>query len=342
MESPSRAWIIAGLLVVYLVWGSTYLAIRVAVETMPPFLMAGVRFLVAGVIMTMALMAMKKFKATPSQWAFNILIGLFLLLGGNGLVSWAEQTVPSGIATLVVSFNPLMIVGAEWLIFGYSKGRLGAKPNAMVFAGMGVGLVGLGLLVSPSLYAEAGGGHDPWRIGAIILACLAWTIGSMMVRYSKNPVDPFSGSAIQMLGGGVWLLLFGGLIGEFGQADWSAFSYRSIIAWWYLVIAGSLLTFTTYVWLTKHASPTLVSTYAYVNPVVAVFLGWLMLNEVIDRNTYVAAAIIIAGVALITVGKSKKPAADSNETTASEKIKSSESTKSSTDGSVAAAVQSDS
>lgn len=307
MESASRAWIIAGLLVVYLVWGSTYLAIRVAVETMPPFLMAGVRFLVAGAIMTLALMALKKFKATPKQWAFNIVIGLFLLLGGNGLVSWAEQTVPSGIATLVVSFNPLMIVAAEWMIFAYSKGELGAKPNALVFAGMGVGLVGLGLLVSPSLYAEAGGGHDPWRIGAIILACLAWTIGSMMVRYSKNPVDPFSGSAIQMLGGGVWLVLFGGLIGEFSQADLGAYSYRSIIAWWYLVIAGSLLTFTTYVWLTKHASPTLVSTYAYVNPVVAVFLGWLMLNEVIDRNTYIAAAIIIAGVALITVGKGKRP-----------------------------------
>lgn len=308
MEAPSRAWIIAGLLVVYLVWGSTYLAIRVAVETMPPFMMAGVRFLVAGVIMTAVLMALGNFKATPQQWAFNILIGLFLLLGGNGLVSWAEQTVPSGIATLVVSFNPLMIVAAEWLIFAFSNGRIGAKPNALVFAGMGVGLVGLGLLVSPSLYAEASGGHDPWRIGAIILACLAWTIGSMMVRYSKNPVDPFSGSAIQMLGGGVWLVLFGLLVGEYGQAVWSAFSVRSIIAWWYLVIAGSLLTFTTYVWLTKHASPTLVSTYAYVNPVVAVFLGWLVLNEVIDRNTYIAAAIIIAGVALITVGKSKRPA----------------------------------
>jgi drug/metabolite transporter (DMT)-like permease len=127
----------------------------------------------------------------------------------------------------------------------------------------------------------------------------------MMVRYSKKPVDPFTGSAIQMLGGGVWLVLFGGLVGEFSQANLNAYSYRSIIAWWYLVTAGSLLTFTTYVWLTKHASPTLVSTYAYVNPVVAVFLGWLMLNEVIDRNTYVAAAIIVAGVALITVGKGK-------------------------------------
>jgi drug/metabolite transporter (DMT)-like permease len=305
MESPSKAWIIAGLLVVYLVWGSTYLAIRVAVETMPPFLMAGVRFLVAGVVMALVLVAMKRFQATPKQWAFNILIGFFLLLGGNGLVSWAEQTVPSGIATLIVSFNPLMIVAAEWLIFSYSQGRMGAKPNAMVFAGMGLGLVGLGLLVSPSLYAEAGEGHDPWRIGAILLACLAWTIGSMMVRYSKKPVDPFTGSAIQMLGGGMWLVLFGGLVGEFSQANLSSYSYRSIIAWWYLVTAGSLLTFTTYVWLTKHASPTLVSTYAYVNPVVAVFLGWLMLNEVIDRNTYVAAAIIVAGVALITVGKGK-------------------------------------
>lgn len=305
MASASRASIIAGLLIVYLVWGSTYLAIRVAVETMPPFLMAGVRFLVAGAIMTLVLAAMGKLKASPSQWLFNFWIGFFLLLGGNGLVSWAEQTIPSGIATLVISFNPLMIVAAEWLIYCYTKERQGAKPNALVFAGMGVGLLGLGLLVSPSLYVEGSGGHDPYRIGGILLACLAWTIGSMMVRYSKNPVDPFSGAAIQMLGGGLWLVLFGWVLGETNQADITAFSYRSIFAWWYLVVAGSLLTFTTYVWLTKHASPTLVSTYAYVNPVVAVLLGWLMLNEVIDLNTCIAAVIIIVGVALITLGKGK-------------------------------------
>ncbi len=305
MASASRASIIAGLLIVYLVWGSTYLAIRVAVESMPPFLMAGVRFLVAGALMTLALIAMGKLKASPSQWLFNFWIGFFLLLGGNGLVSWAEQTIPSGIATLVISFNPLMIVAAEWIIYCYTKERLGAKPNALVFAGMGVGLVGLGLLVSPSLYAEGSGGHDPYRIGGILVACLAWTIGSMMVRYSKNPVDPFSGAAIQMLGGGMWLVLFGWFLGETSQCDIAAFSSRSILAWWYLVIAGSLLTFTTYVWLTKHASPTLVSTYAYVNPVVAVLLGWLMLNEVIDLNTCIAAVIIIAGVALITFGKGK-------------------------------------
>jgi len=186
---------------------------------------------------------------------------------------------------------------------------MGAKPNTLVFAGMGVGLLGLGFLVSPSLYAEGSGGHDPYRIGGILVACLAWTIGSMMVRYSKNPVDPFSGAAIQMLGGGLWLVLFGWVLGETSQADMTAFSYRSILAWWYLVIAGSLLTFTAYVWLTKHASPTLVSTYAYVNPVVAVLLGWLMLNEVIDLITCIAAVIIIAGVALITLGKGKTLAA---------------------------------
>ena len=302
--APGRL-VIAALIIIYLVWGSTYLAIRVAVETMPPFSMAGVRFLVAGAIMTAILIASRRFRATPQQWLFNIFIGLFLLLGGNGLVSWAEKEVPSGIATLVVSFNPLMVVAAEWLVFHFSRGKKGAKPNTLVCVGMTLGLVGLGLLVSPSLLKEQGQTYDPMRLGAIVLACLTWTVGSMLVRYAKSPVDPFTGSAIQMLGGGLWLVLFGGLIGEFATVEWSSISLRSIVAWWYLVIAGSLVAFTTFVWLTKHASPTLVSTYAYVNPVVAVFLGWLVLDEVIDQNTYIAATIIIAGVAVITYGKSK-------------------------------------
>ncbi len=163
--------------------------------------------------------------------------------------------------------------------------RFGARPNRIVFAGLAIGCAGLAMLVAPSLQGNGSAGYDLMRVGAIVLACLTWTIGSMMTRYGGNPVDPFTGAAIQMLCGGVWLLGFGVLLGEYADVRWERFSNASIVAWWYLVIAGSLVAFTTFVWLMKHASPTLISTYAYVNPVVAVFLGWLVLNEQIDAWT---------------------------------------------------------
>lgn len=306
LQAPSALLIAGGLGVIYLVWGSTYLAIKVAVETLPPFLMAGARFLVAGIVMAILLLAMSRFRATGKQWLWNAFVGLFMMVGGNGLVSWAEQTIPSGIATLIVAFNPLMMVTAEWLIWSRTQGGLGAKPNRIVFAGLAIGCSGLAMLVAPSLQGSGGASYDLMRVGAIVLACLTWTIGSMMTRYGGNPVDPFTGAAIQMLCGGVWLIGFGALLGEGSDVQWERFSNASITAWWYLVIAGSLVAFTTFVWLMKHASPTLISTYAYVNPVVAVFLGWLVLNEQIDAWTILSAAVIVVGVATITWGKQIK------------------------------------
>lgn len=317
LQSPSALLIAGGLGIIYLVWGSTYLAIKVAVETLPPFLMAGARFLVAGAVMAIILFALGRFRATGRQWLWNALVGLFMMVGGNGLVSWAEQTIPSGIATLIVAFNPLMMVTAEWMIWSRTQGVLGARPNRIVFAGLAIGCAGLAMLVAPSLQGNGSASYDLIRVGAIVLACLTWTIGSMMTRYGGNPVDPFTGAAIQMLCGGVWLLGFGVLLGEYADVRWERFSNASIVAWWYLVIAGSLVAFTTFVWLMKHTSPTLISTYAYVNPVVAVFLGWLVLNEQIDAWTIVSAAVIVVGVATITWGKQKKseraPMLDRNE-----------------------------
>lgn len=308
MTRPSPWRIAACLLTLYLVWGSTYLAIRVSVETLPPFLMAGVRFLVAGSILSVILGITGRFRATRHQWIQNVWIGCLMLLGGNGLVSWAEQTIPSGITTLIVSFSSLMMVIAEWWISRMTAGRLGARPNGLIFVGVAVGLLGIGLLVGPSLGFSGPHTYDPFRVGGLILACLTWTIGSMMSRYTKDPVDPITGSAIQMLCGGAWLVLTGSLLGEWQATDWQLVSGQSVLAWGYLVVAGSLIGFTAYVWLMNHASPTLVSTYAYVNPVVAVFLGWLILHEAVNRWTLIAAAIIVTGVALITVGKSVKSA----------------------------------
>ncbi len=300
MKTPNFA-ILAGLITIYLVWGSTYLAIRVAVETLPPFLMAGARFVVAGSILTLLLTAMGRFRATTAQWGRNAIIGLLLLLGGNGLVSWAEQTVPSGVATLIVSLNPLMMVLAEWVLFRRSKGQMGASPGWITFVGLAMGFLGLGILVGPSLGRTDTAGLDPWRVGAILFACITWTIGSMLSRYSSQPADPFTSSAIQMLCGGIWLLIAGGMLGESTMVQWSAFSTRSLWAWAYLVVAGSLVAFTTFAWLMKRASPTLVSTYAYVNPIVAVFLGWLLLDEKLDGQIFLSASTIILGVALITI-----------------------------------------
>jgi len=313
MSTPSLRLIVLGLVTIYLVWGSTYLAIRLVVETLPPFLMAGARFILAGLLMSLVLWVCGRFRATPVQWLWNSAVGFFMLLGGNGLVCWAEQTVPSGLATLIVSCNPLMMVLAEWLIFNHSRGSKGAKPSWLVFIGLLIGILGLGLLVVPSLRADIGGEFDPWRIGAIITACFTWTIGSMMSRYGKNPVDPFTGSAIQMICGGVWLTLFGLLVGEWSSFHWASVTWVSVTAWWYLVIAGSLIAFTTFVWLMKHASPTLISTYAYVNPVVAVLLGWAILDEKLDGRTMISAIIIISGVAMMSYGRGQQALRASNQ-----------------------------
>ncbi len=310
MNTPSRTALLLGFATIYLVWGSTYLGIRIAVETLPPFLMAGARFLIAGSLIAGFIAVTRGFKAKPHQWRDNILIGAFLLLGGNGLVSWAEQEIPSGIATLMVSIGPVFIVLLDWLTLAVFKdGRRGTRPTILTFVGMALGFFGLVLLVGPSVL-EAGTGHlDGYRVLALIGASLFWGIGSLYTRYARDPAEPFTGSAIQMLGGGGWLLLVSLLAGEPFHFDVAAVSARSLGAWVYLIVFGSLIGFTTFVWLMKHCTPSKVSTFAYVNPIVAVFLGWWMLHEPVNPRIFVAAAVIITGVALITLAKNKKPLA---------------------------------
>ncbi len=308
--TPTRFALIAGFATIYLVWGSTYLGIRIAVETLPPFLMASGRFFVAGLLIAAFLAATRGFSARPHQWRDNLLIGGFLLLGGNGLVSWSEQKVPSGIATLLVSVGPLFIVLLDWAVHAYCHdGKRGTRPNALTFVGLGLGFAGLLLLVGPDLSRQGTAGLDPWRVLGLIGACLSWSAGSIYTRYAHEPAEPFTASAIQMLGGCGWLFLVSLLVGEPFHFHWAAVSGRSALAWGYLILVGSLVGFTTFVWLMKHSTPARVSTYAYVNPIVAVFLGWQVLHEPISPRLFLAAAIIIAGVALITVARGRKPAA---------------------------------
>ena len=307
-KKPTQA-ALAGFIAIYLIWGSTYLAIRIAVETMPPFLMASLRFIVAGGLLATWVACTGGFRATPKQWLDNTLIGGLLLLGGNGLVCWSEQKVPSGIATLIISVSPLFIVLLDWLMLVVGKDETrGTRPTIATFVGLALGFLGLALLVGPDLGNQAGS-LDPWRVFGLVLACLSWGAGSIYTRYARSSAPPFTGAAIQQLTGSGWLLLVSAGIGEPWHFDVAAVSGRSWLAWGYLVTAGSLVGFTTFVWLMKHSTPARVSTYAYVNPVVAVFLGWLLLHEPVSPRIFVAAGIIITGVAIITVAKNKKPLA---------------------------------
>src|SRR5882724_9337161 len=305
----SRAALIAGFAAIYLIWGSTYLGIRIVVETVPAFLMASVRFLVAGLIVASFIALTRGFKATAKQWRDNALIGGFLCLGGNGLVSWAEEKVPSGIATLIISAGPVFIVLMDWAVHAYFKdGKRGTQPTALTFVGLALGCVGLVILVGPDVLATGVGSLDPWRVLGLLAATLLWGVGMLYMRYASSPAEPFTASGIQMICGSGWLLLTGVVTGELAHFDPTVITSRSVIAWSYLVVFGSLIGFSTFTWLMKHSTPARVSTYAYVNPIVAVFLGWLVLHEAVNPRIFVAAAIIIAGVAIITVAKTIKPA----------------------------------
>jgi drug/metabolite transporter (DMT)-like permease len=283
---------------IYLVWGSTYLGIRVAVETMPPFLMAAVRFLLAGSLLLGFLLVRGAAWPSRRQWTINAVIGTFLLLGGNGLVVWAEQTVPSGITALIIGIGPLFVVLTEWAWPG------GTRPSATTAAALLLGFAGVTWLAAP-WETSAAGRIDPAGVAAILAACVFWAIGSIYSRHAAHGADALVAAALQMLGGGAALALAALLHGDFGRLDVAAISGRSWAAFGYLVAIGSLVGFPCFVWLMKHSTPARVSTYAYVNPVVAVLLGWLLLDEAVGPRTAVAAAIIVAAVALVVTEKTR-------------------------------------
>lgn len=311
-QGPSRLALILGLSTLYLVWGSTYLAIKLAVETLPPFLMSGFRFLVASAIMVAWITITRGLRITWSQLRYSAMVGACMLLGGNGLVSWAEQEISSGVATLVVSLSPLFLVLLDWWVLSLSGGKLGDRPALLTFVGIAVGAAGLALLVGPDLFSDSIASNNPWRMLGLVAACFFWAAGSLMTRYAREPLEPFTGAALQMFWGGVWLVATGWLVGEGNGLEVSKFSVNSLLAWGYLVVAGSLIAFTTYVWLMKHFSPALISTYSYINPIVTVFLGWLILDETINSRIFAASAVIVLGVALITISRSlgKRKAAE--------------------------------
>ena len=276
---------------VYLVWGSTYLAIRIVVETIPPLLSAGVRFILAGLIMFTFLAfrgGLSRMRITYKQLLACTLIGSALLFGGNGIVTIAEQSVPSGLAALIIASVPLWVVVLRALF--------GDRASGGTLIGVVVGFAGVGLLVASS------GGAAGGSIGGVLLIVLAsifWAAGSFFSSRVPLPSDPFVSTTYQMLTGGVVLMGAALMHGEFTSIDLDSFSVSSIAALGYLVVAGSLLAFTAYTWLLGNAPISKVATYAYVNPVVAVFLGWIILSENITPLMLVGAAVIVASVAFI-------------------------------------------
>jgi len=299
-KHATRAQITAAFASIYLVWGSTYLAIRYAVQTIPPFLMGGLRFVVSGALLYAWARYRGAERPTRIHWRNGVIAGGLLLLGGNGAVVWAEQFVPSGLTALLVSILPFWLVIIEWVRPPH------ARPNAAIITGLILGFIGIVVLVGP---ADLGGHGDVRPIGALvlILGSLSWAIGSFYSRDAQLPESGLLTTGMEMLGGGALLLIVGALTGELFHFDIHRISDASAVGLVYLITFGSLLGFTSYIWLLDKVSPARLGTYAYVNPVVAVILGWAIAGERLSVRTAVAAAIVICAVALITTARSVTP-----------------------------------
>jgi len=293
----TKIWI--ALLAVYIVWGSTYLAIRFTVETIPPFLSAGIRFLVSGAILMIWRRAAGDAMPTAPQWRSTAIVGILLLLGGNGLVSFAELRIASGIAALIVGTVPLWLVLIEAIRPG------GVRPTPLAILGLLIGFGGIYLLVGPEDLSSASLQFDAFGIGTVMLAAFLWSLGSIYSRGADLPSSSLMATGAEMLTGGLALVVFSGLVGEWKGFDIAAVSTSSLIGLAYLITFGSMVGFVSYIWLLKNAPVSLVATYAYVNPLVAVFLGAWLANEALNARILVAALIIIGSVVLINQTKRK-------------------------------------
>lgn len=296
-DSPAPAGrVILAFAAVYVIWGSTYLAIRFAIETVPPFLMAGVRYLIAGALLYAVLRARGAPRPTRAEWWAATVSGGLMIAGGNGLLSWAEQYVPSGIAALLLGTVPLWFVGLAWL------GPDREAPAPLELTGLLLGLAGVALLVigsGRSVHAGAGGVAVVWGALAILVAAGSWAVGSLYHRRARFPGSPLYATAMTMMAGGAVLVVAAIATGEPARFDAGAVSLRSLAAFAYLIVFGSIVGFSAYAWLIKAVRPALVGTYAYVNPVVAVFLGWWLGGESVTSGMLLGAAIVLTSVALV-------------------------------------------
>src|ERR1700726_5013293 len=296
-QRPSRWMVILAFGLVYLFWGSTYLGIDIAVQSIPPALMCAVRFSIAGVVMLAACaLTGRKVWYSPKQIALAAVVGLLLLMGGNLTLSWAELVVPSGLAALIIAITPLWFLVLDSLLLGdhHISGR--GK------AGLGLGVLGLFVLVWPQLQSGTMGHRELWASIGLIAGSFSWALGSVLSKRWQSGMDVFSATGWQVTAAGVGNFIFALLAGDLSHARWTA---RGISATMYLVVCGSWIGYTAYIWLLEHVPTSKVSTYAYVNPVVAVFLGWLILHERVDRFILMGSAIVVLSVVLVTSAKVK-------------------------------------
>ncbi|KXK06571.1 MAG: DMT family permease [Acidobacteria bacterium OLB17] len=295
--SRNSALLILAFAAVYILWGSTYLAIRYAIETLPPLLMASTRFIISGgVLYAIALRTADYSRPSARQWKTSIIVGTLLLLGGNGGVVLAEKYVSSSVAALLVASEPFWIVILSWLWL--KNGR----PSFKMSVGLAVGFVGVVLLISGNFHAASGESvvEQGWAMILLLLATLSWAVGSLYGLKAPAPRSAIQTAAMQMLAGGTALGVVGVLRGEAAAFDPSAVSSASIYGLLYLIVFGAIIGYTAYSWLLKNAKPELVATYAYVNPMIAVLLGWVIAGETLTPLMLVGAFVVVASVVLIT------------------------------------------
>jgi drug/metabolite transporter (DMT)-like permease len=299
--APTTASLVAAFAAIYLVWGSTYLGIRYAVETIPPLLMMGVRHLIAGAL----LYGWVRWRGTPAptmrEWLHPVLIGTLLFLGGHGSLAWAEQRVPSGIAALLVATLPMWIV-----VLARIRGTE-RKLSGRALTGLILGFLGVGVLFGPDAWRH-NGELNLVGAGAVLFGTFIWAAGTIYMRSVKMPESPVLSSAMQMLAGGASLMIAAALTGEEGRFHLAAVTARSWLALAYLIVFGSIIAFTAYSWLHMVASPSRVATYAYVNPVVAVLIGWALASEPVGVFTLIATIVILVGVGLVNAGHTEEHA----------------------------------
>ena len=288
-----------------IVWGTTYLAIRISLETLPPGLSGGLRWLTAGTLLAAGHLATRRPLPRASEWPSLSILGLLFIVGGNGLVVWAEQWVPSGLTAVLLATTPFWMVGMEVLL------PRGERPTLRTWAGLFVGFSGIVLLVWPEITAAgAAGRHFALGVLALQVACLTWSAGSVYSRWRQQEHSTLGGAAIQMIAGGGILTILGTAAGEWPRL---AFSARSGLAFGYLVCIGSIVAYSSYLYTLRHLPVSTISLYAYINPIIAMILGTVILSEPFGTRTAVASTIVLAGVALVrsrpheAATRSKKP-----------------------------------
>lgn len=294
MSAPKRSLVIIAFAALYIIWGSTYLGIRFAIDTIPPFLMAGARFLFAGIIMYAIAWSQGIGKSTWANWRTSLVIGACLLLGGNGGVTISEKYIDTGLAALIVAIVPIYMV-----LLGWATGMT-SRPSPIVWLALAGGFLGVGILFGPALHFPSNHGPNPAvGISILLVTSFIWSAGSLYSRHSKHAASPFLTAAQQMICGGFLLLIAGAVTGELPRFHLNSISMQSLVAFIYLVLIGAVVGYTAYIWLLRHCDPAKVATYAYVNPIVAVLLGTLFAGEKVTIRMLIAGFLIIGSVALV-------------------------------------------